>query len=182
MLKNLAAVGIALSAALAASPADAREKEHRLGLDAGLTMLTVGGTPYVCCGVGGHYVYGLTDMFDFMAEGSASIVSFRGASDTSSSGRPTMASHVTTGIAYTLDVATFVPYGGVLVGGYLLNGGALTSPLPLFGGELAIGIDWRLSHTWTVGFAIRQHELLTKLSTYASYTDAFFTFDYAWGW
>jgi hypothetical protein len=181
MKARLAAVAVATVVAFAAAPALAREKEHRLGLDAGLTMLTVGGTPYICCGLGGHYVYGLTDAFNFMAEGSASVVSFRGA-DPSSPSRPTMASHLTTGLAYTLDVATFVPYGGVLVGGYLLNGGGLSSPLPLFGAELAIGLDWRLSHTWTVGFAIRQHELLTKLNTYASYTDAFFTFDYAWGW
>jgi hypothetical protein len=181
MSVRLAAAVFAIAVALVASPATAREKEHRLGLDAGLTVLTVGGTPYVCCGLGAHYTYGLTDAFNFMAEGSASVVSFKGPSDTTA-GRPTMASHVTTGIGYTLDIATFVPYGGLLAGGYLLNGGALGSPLALVGGEAVIGLDWRLSHTWTVGFAIRQHELLTKLSTYASYTDAFFSFDYAWGW
>jgi len=182
MTARLAAGAVAaVVVALTASPARAREKEHRFGLDAGLTMLTVGSTPYICCGLGAHYVYGLTDAFNFLAEGSASVVSFRGP-DPAAPSLPTMASHLTTGLGYTLDVATFVPYGGVLVGGYLLNGGGLSSPMPLVGAEVELGLDWRLSHTWTVGFVLRQHELLTKLSTYASYTDAFFTFDYAWGW
>ena len=178
----------ALSAAFAAfaSPASALEREHHVGLDAGLSMLKIDDKSSLsaCCGIGGHYVYGLTDAFNFMAEGTFSAVAFKEqlADEKTPHTRPTTVSHVAAGIAYVLDVLTYVPYAGLLVGGYALGGGTLDSTLYLPGAEIALGLDYKLTRKWTVGLAVRQTIFLAKTSTYPSYTNVFARFEYVWGW
>jgi hypothetical protein len=170
-----------------APPARALEREHHVGLDAGLSMLKIDdkSTMSVCCGLGGHYVYGLSDVFNFMAEGAFSAVSFKEQiveTEKTPHTRPTTVSHVSAGVAYVLDVLTYVPYAGILVGGYALGGGTLDKTLYLPGAEVALGLDYKLSRKWTVGLAGRQTIFLAKTSTYPSYTNVFVRFEYVWGW
>ena len=183
--RSLLAPLVVLAALSHASAAEAVEREHHIGLDAGLSMLKIDdkSTMSVCCGVGGHYAYGLTDAFNFMAEGAFSVVSLKeDMTDKTPHTRPTTLSHVAAGVAYVLDVLTYVPYAGLLVGGYALGGGTLDSTLYLPGFEIALGLDYKLSRQWSVGFAVRQTAFLAKTSTYPSYTNAFMRFEYVWGW
>lgn len=175
---------VAFAVASYATPAEAIEREHHVGLDAGLSMLKIDdkSTLSVCCGFGGHYVYGLSDAFNFMAEGAFSIVSFKeDMTDKTPHTRPTTVSHVAAGVGYVLDVLSYVPYAGLLVGGYALGGGTLDTTLYLPGFEIALGLDYKLTRKWTVGLAVRQTAFLAKTSTYPSYTNAFMRFEYVWG-
>jgi hypothetical protein len=161
------------------------ERQHHFGLNPTLAMLKVGdkSTVSVGAGLGLHYTYGINDQFNFMAEMNGSIVALNQEQDTSTTPRtrPAQVGHATAGIGYVIDVLRLVPYIGVLVGGYSLTGGTLDNPLLLPGVELALGLDYQLSRHWAIGLAGRQHLLLTKISTYPSYTTLMLRFEYMWG-
>jgi hypothetical protein len=183
------AIGAATLGVSLATPASAREREHTVGLDAGLSMLKIDdkSTLSVCCGLGAHYSYGINDQFDFLAEGAYSIVSLKedlvdADGKAYPTTRPTTVGHAAVGIGYVLDVLTYVPYFGVLVGGWTMGGGTLESRLFLPGAELALGLDYKLNRQWSVGIAIRQAMMLVKTSTYPSYTNGFLRVQYSWGW
>lgn len=180
------AVTLALAAPIfATSTASARENEHQIGLDVGASMLKVDDKSTLSFGggAGAHYVYGLNDTFNLLAEGSASLVSLKEDRESYTPlTRPISVSHLAAGVAYTLDVMTWVPYFGVLAGGFVLGGGTLDHTLVLPGGQLALGLDYKLSHHWAVGVAYRQTMFLVKTSTYPSYSNFFARFEYAWGW
>lgn len=182
-MKRLAWLLAAAVTSVAAS-AGATERQHAVGVDLGMSALKVDdkSTLSVCCGLGAHYSYGLTDAFNFMAEAEWSIVSFGEtlAKDTPRT-RPTMMGHAAAGVGYVFDVLTYVPYAGVLVGPTLMTGGTLESAKVLPAGELALGLDYKLSHTWSVGVAFRQQVMLAQTSTYPSYTNVFARMEYVWG-
>jgi outer membrane protein W len=75
-----------------------------------------------------------------------------------------------------------VPYFGVLAGGYHLSGGTLDSAVLVFGGAAEVGLDYQLSRQWAIGVSGQQHFLLTKMSTYPSYTNVMLRFEYMWGY
>jgi hypothetical protein len=168
-----------------ASRAGAVEHEHHVGVDAGGAVLVVNGksSADVGGGFGLHYAYGLTDAFNLMAESSFSLVGF---GDQSNGGMapstyPAWLGNADVGVCYVLDVLQFVPYGGLLAGGYALGGGTMASTRVLPGFELALGLDWRLGRAFAVGFAFRQH-MVTDPGTYPSFTQFFGRFEYTWGW
>jgi opacity protein-like surface antigen len=170
---------------LAASTSTARENEHHIGVDVGGSLLDIAdkSSASLGAGLGAHYVYGLTDQFNLLGEGSASFVSLKeDADDKTPHTRPTTVSHVAVGIAYTLDVMTLVPYFGILGGGFVMGGGTLDHTMILPGGQLALGADYKLSRHWSVGLAFRQTMFLTKTSTYPSYSNLFARVEYVWGW
>ncbi len=181
------AFGGAAAVALAVAPdAGAVEREHQLGADVGGAMLVIAdkSTPDVGAGIGVHYSYGLSDAFNFIADGSFSLVavgeSNNGNTNTPKT-RPATVTTIDAGIAYVLDVLQWVPWGGILVGGYALDGGTISGVKFLPGAAVAIGLDYRLSRDWAVGASVRQHAF-TDLSTYPSYTQAFARIQYTWGW
>jgi hypothetical protein len=90
--------------------------------------------------------------------------------------------HALVGVGYVIDVLRWVPYVGVLAGGYRLAGGTLDDPLYVFGGAAEVGLDYQLSRQWAIGVAAQQHFLLTKMSTYPSYTNVMLRFEYMWGY
>jgi opacity protein-like surface antigen len=49
------------------------------------------------------------------------------------------------------------------------------------GAQLAAGVDYKLSHHWSVGAAYRQTVFATHTSTYPSYSNLFARFEYVWG-
>jgi hypothetical protein len=176
------------ASALCASPraAHAIERQHHFGLDPSLAMLKVDDKSSLSTGVGlgVHYTYGLSDQFNLMAELNASIVAADQKQDTPTTPRtrPAEVDHALVGVGYVIDVLRWVPYFGVLAGGYRLAGGTLDSALVVFGGAAQLGLDYQLSRQWALGVAGQQHFLLTKMSTYPSYTTLMLRFEYMWGY
>lgn len=182
ILGSLALVG-ALCAP--AGEAHAVERQHHLGLDPSLSILKVDdkSTVSVGAGLGAHYTYGITDQFNFMVEVNASRVAANQEQDHPDSPRtrPANVAHGLAGVGYVLDVLRWVPYFGVLVGGYHLSGGTLDSSLLAFGAAVQVGLDYQLSRHWAVGAAGQQHFLLTRMSEYPSYTTVMLRLEYMWG-
>jgi hypothetical protein len=158
-----------------ATSARAVEREQHLGLDLGGNVLVIGGGGSTLGpSVGAHWTYGLTDQFDLMVEGAWSAETFgRHAGSLFNAGA---------GVSYVLDVLQWVPYAGVLVGGYELLGSEIGGPKPLPGAVLAGGLDYRLNRELEVGIAVREHMLFTELSTYPSFIQVFARVEYTWGW
>ncbi|MDB5218650.1 MAG: hypothetical protein JWO86_6577 [Myxococcaceae bacterium] len=181
---TLAAFGTALAAAPTA--AHALERQHHIGLDPSLSILKVDDKSTVSVGavLGLHYTYGIDDQFNFMAELNASIVAANQKQDTPTTphSRPAEVDHALVGVGYVIDVLRWVPYFGVLAGGYRLSGGTLDNALLVFGGAAQLGLDYQLSRHWAIGAAGQQHFLLTKMSTYPSYTTVMLRFEYMWGY
>ena len=183
----LAAAFVGTAVALAAVPAGAVEREHALGVDAGGTVLVVKdkSSPDVGGGAGLHYTYGITDAFNFVANAGWSLVALNEKlwdPSTTPHTRPTNLTAADLGIAYVLDVLRWVPWGAAEIGGYALQGGTIDGLKVLPGFALAVGLDYRLNRSWSVGAEARQHMLFTEMSTYPSLTQVFARFEYVWGW
>ena len=183
----LAAVLVGTAVALAGVRAGAVEREHAVGVDAGGTMLSVNdkSSPDIGGGAGLHYTYGITDAFNFVASAGWSLVALNEKlwdPSTTPHTRPTNLTTANLGIAYVLDVLRWVPWGAAEVGGYALQGGTIDGVKVLPGAALAIGLDYRINRSWSVGAEARQHFLFTEMSTYPSLTQLFARFEYVWGW
>jgi len=143
--------------AVSAAPGEARaiERQHHFGLDPSLSMLKVDDKPTLSTGfgIGAHYTYGIDDQFNFMAEANGSIVAADQKQDTPTSPhtRPAQVMHALAGVGYVIDVLRWVPYFGVLAGGYRLSGGTLDDALYIFGGAVQLGLDYQLSRQWAIG-------------------------------
>jgi hypothetical protein len=184
-LVAFAVVGGVFASATLASPARAVEHEHHLGVDVGGSMLVIGdkstndigGTAMV------HYTYGLSDAFDLMFEGAYSLVALGQTADSPRTPQtyPSWIANANVGIGYVFDVLTWVPYAGILVGGYGLSGGTIPGMKLLPGVEIALGLDYRVGPTISVGVAARQH-LLSETDTYPSFTQLLARIEYVWGW
>ena len=185
---SLAACTLVAGALLCASPREAQaiERQHHFGLDPTLALLKVDDKSGMSTGLGlgAHYTYGLNDQFNFMAELNASFMpSGEKLEDaTTPHTRPTQIGHALAGIGYVIDVLRWVPYFGVLAGGYRLAGGTLDNQLFIVGGAVQLGLDYQLSRQWAIGAAGQQHFLLTQISTYPSYTTVMLRLEYMWGY
>lgn len=170
------AVALALAGALASSvalPARALPRDHQLALDVGLSVLRVEdkSTASTGLGVGLHYTYGLTDALNLDAMVMRSVVaaSEAGGPQTPRT-RPETVSHAAVGMTYVLDTLSWVPYGGLLLGGAALDGGTLAGTKLLPDLVLALGLDYRVPGTpLTFGAAWRQHIFMDEPSTYPSF-------------
>jgi hypothetical protein len=175
----------ACALSVAPHPAHAIERQHHLGLDPSLSILKVDdkSTVSVGAGVGAHYTYGLSDQFNFMVELNASRVAANQEQDHADSPhtRPANVAHGLVGVGYVIDVLRWVPYFGLLAGGYHLSGGTLDAPVVALGGAVQVGLDYQLSRHWALGAAGQQHFLLTKLGDYPSYTTVMLRLEYMWG-
>jgi len=184
-----AALGVAAAALalLGARSAAAFEHQHHLGGGGGLTLLKIDdkSTLDVGAGLGVHYAYGITDQFNLMAEGTSSIVALNEARGPAiPTTRPGAVDSLALGLSYVFDVTQWVPYAGVLAGGYALSGGSLGPGSVKLGAgaQLAAGLDYQLSRTFALGVAYRQHFIATDLSTYPTYATVFLRAEYVWGW
>ena len=185
LASTFASVAVVCALSASAREAHAIERQHHLGLDPSLSMLKVDDKSSIStgAGLGAHYTYGISDQFNFMADLNASIVaaSEKLEDPTTPHTRPTQVAHALAGVGYVIDVLQWVPYFGVLAGGYRLAGGTLDNALFIFGGAAQLGLDYQLSRHWALGVAGQQHFLLTKMSTYPSYTTVMLRFEYMWG-
>ena len=179
---SLAAPALVL---LFAPRAGAVERESHLGFGGGVSVLSISdkSSADVGGGLSLYYTYGLTDQWNLLVQGGVSLVSLGETADASTpKTRPTMVSNVSAGIGYVFDILSWVPYVGVLAGGYVLNGGTIDGALFLPGASVAVGLDYRLSRKLAVGIAGRQHFFFTEMNTYPSFTDVFAKVEYSWGW
>jgi hypothetical protein len=176
----------AFVAALAVLPRSARaiEHEHQVGADLGASMLAISGksAPDLGPAAGLHYTYGLTDAFNLVVEGDWSLLALGSQGDSKTPHtRPTWGADADVGVAYVFDVVRWVPYAGLLVGGYVLSGGNIDGAHILPGAALVLGFDYRFNRAWSAGVAVRQH-MLTDMGTYPSLTQAFARLEVTWGW
>jgi Outer membrane protein beta-barrel domain len=168
-----------------APPAAAVEREHQVGIELGPSILVVKdkGSPDLGGSAGAHWTYGWTDAINLMAEGSWSLLALdekvTGASTPRT--RPAWGANLDVGLGYVFDVMRWVPYVGILGGGYLFGGGTIQGTKVLGGASFALGADYRLSRSFAAGVAFRQH-LLTEPGTYPSFTQALARIEYTWGW
>ncbi len=178
------AVALALAIVAFAAPASAVERELGTGVDLGGAMLVQSGksSPDIGPSAGVHATYGLSDAFNLMLEGGWSLLAPtppRGANLPRT--LPAWAANADVGVVYVLDVLQWVPYAGLLVGGYDFSGGTIAGSKLYVGAAIALGLDFRVRPRWTVGVAVRQH-MVTDTTAYPSFTQAFVRLEYVWGW
>jgi hypothetical protein len=186
-VRRLAAAAVALAPVVAPGTARAGEPgdhEHHLGVDVGGALLVIGDKSTNDLGgtVMAHYTYGLSDAFNLMVEAQYSLVALGQTADSKSTPHdyPAWIANANVGIGYVFDVFTWVPYAGLLVGGYDLSGGTIQGSKFLPGVEIALGLDYRLTPHLAVGVAARQH-MLSETSTYPSLTQVLARIEYVWG-
>ena len=182
---KLAALTLAIAGALSCRDASAVERQHHLGVGGGLAMLKIDDkTTMSVGGMGGlHYAYGLSDAFNLMVEGGYGIVAIgeaKGAGIPPT--RPASLGHLGVGAGYVLDMVQWVPYVGALATGYTMSGGSLEKTRVDFGVGLAAGLDYQFTRSFAVGAAVRQHFILSAMSTYPTYTEGLLRAEIAWGW
>ena len=158
-----------------ASAAQAFERQWHAGIDAGLAGVTWNDEVYSGYGGGLHLAYGLTDSYNVLLEVGKTWHSMPGE-------LPSLGvSHWAGGMAYTLDVISWVPYMGLLVGGYRFDGADLGQADHRLGFQGALGLDYRPSRSWAVGLQLRYHTFSDDpLSTH--YMTSFGRFELLWGW
>jgi hypothetical protein len=164
--------------------ASAFEHQHHVGLSTGLSVLKIDDKPTlsVGAGLGLHYTYGLNDQFNLVAEGTSSIVALDEAKGPNiPKTHPSGIDSLGLGVTYVIDVLQWVPYVGVLGSGYALGGGSMDRTVLIAGAQIAAGLDYAFSRHFAAGFAFRQHMLLTKMSTYPTYSNFFLRAEYTWG-
>lgn len=185
MKRLLLASTLAGLSSLATRDARAIERQHHIGIAPTLGLLDVKEKSTLSLGGGGtaHYTYGLTDQFNLTVEGSSVFVAKQELdTPTTPRNRPAVVSNLSAGVGYVIDILQWVPYIGVQTGGYVLTGGTMPDPRFVWGASVQVGVDYQISREWAVGLGGRQHFLLTKLSTYPSYTTVLFRVEYMWGY
>ena len=172
--------GLLLLVVLVFAPrANAFERQWHAGVDAGYAGISWDGAFRSGFGGGVHGAYGLTDAFNLMLEVGGSMHSVcEGCSSLS-------VLHGGAGVGYTLDILRWVPYMGLLVGGYRFGG--VTMPEARqdaqfkVGLQGALGMDFRPSRSWAVGVQLRYHTMLDD-PLEVHYMTMFGRFELLWGW
>lgn len=159
------------------------EHEHALGVDVGPAVLVISdkSTPDVGGTFGLHYTYGLSDAFNFVGNAGWSLVALSAADPSAPPTHPSNVTNLNAGIAYVLDVLQWVPWISAELGGYALQGGTIDGVKLEVGAAVGLGLDYRLTRSWSLGVAVHQHFML-DMSTYPSFTQALVRFEYVWGW
>ena len=172
--RSLLVVTLLLGITVTTTRSSAFERQWHVGVDLGYASLSHDESMHSGVGFGVHGAYGLTDSYNLMLE--------LGASTHPMDGVPSLtALHGAVGAAYTLDVVSWVPYAGVLVGGYRLSGGGLERGEYRLGFQGALGMDYRPGRSWAVGLQARYHTFATDLFT-THYVTCFGRFEWLWGW
>jgi hypothetical protein len=189
--RSLAAAAVASALAwLAPSRADAYEHQWHAGLSLGYSMLA---DPQALHGFGGglHLTYGLTDAFNLMLiadvtghPGKAGVV---GSKDDPP--RPDIVVlGGSAGVGYVIDILQWVPYVGVMAGGYdvwALDLCGAPDTRACHSGRLGLsavgGLDYQINPSFAVGGAVRGTLLIGAVPVGGAVT-AFARAEYIWGY
>lgn len=174
-----------LFALLLPRAAEAYEHQWHVGMGFGYSML-VGDDPpdqpdagptYHGIGGGLHLTYGINDVFNAMAQ-----VDFTGYS-----GGELLVGSASLGGAYVIDILEWVPYVGLMVGGYQIGASFDACDLPgascsatRLGLSVPLGIDYQLSRSVALGVQGRYHLLLGGDISHV--ITAFGRAEYIWGY
>jgi hypothetical protein len=173
-----------LLAVTSARPALAFERQQHVGADLGGAVLsTNGGSSKFGGSAGLHYTYGVLDSLNLVFE----VAAFGFGIDARPAKgapppEPGVVATAAGGAMYILDVLRWVPYGGVLLGAAYATGGLLDQGFGTLDVQLALGVDYQLSRSWTVGVTYRQHMFVAKMTDYPEFTALGLRFEYTWGW
>lgn len=166
--------------------ASAIENQHHVGIGGQLATLIVEdkSTASVGGGLALHYTYGINDTFNLMIEATSSSVAREQFQDTPETPRtrPAGIDHGAFGVGYVIDILQWVPFICVLGGTYRVYGGTLPEELWLPGLSGGVGLDYQLTRSIAIGAGVREHLMISKLSTYPTYTTVFLRAEYMWGW
>lgn len=155
--------------------AQAFERQWHAGVDLGYAALSWDDSLRSGFGAGVHGAYGLTDSFNLMLELGAS------SHPISEQSAWVLALNTGVGVAYTLDIVSWVPYIGLLVGGYHFSGANAEKNDFRLGFQGALGIDYRPSRNWAVGMQLRYHTFATNFM-HDHYITCMGRFEWTWGW
>ena len=176
-MKKLA---VALAGVLFALPSSAAQGVKRIGVQGGFAGLASEGS---FAGYGGALYAGwaVTDALTLGINATASSNQV-----TKTGGRSLILSQAI-GITYALDIIQIVPYAGVYAGIYELTGGGLAKTQLKGGAQLALGLDYVYSRSWTFGIEARAHALPGDFLASPSdptpfYATTFLKAEYTWGW
>lgn len=172
LIAGSAALFVTLSVAPAAR---AFERQWHAGADLGWAAVSWRDSVRSGFGGGLHLAYGLSDSYNVLVELSGSTHSVE-----ADQPNLTVLSGAA-GMAYTLDVLTWVPYAGLLVGGYRFDGVRLDKAENLLGFQAALGLDYRPSTSWALGVQLRYHTFSDD-PFQAHYMTSFARFEVLWGW
>jgi hypothetical protein len=178
MLRPAVALQAALAVSLTVPTAAAFERQWHVGGGAGIAAFADrGATPGPALSL--HGAYGLSDTFDVRVAALGSTHQFEDHSFSVAA--------ATAGLAYKLDVLSWVPYVGLQVGYYRL--GSERHPGPVTPDQLGLsvdlGIDYAVRRHFGLGLELRYHGFLSD--PMSSLADApLFTgllrAEYRWGW
>ncbi|HOU90160.1 MAG TPA: outer membrane beta-barrel protein [Polyangiaceae bacterium] len=173
-----AALPMSLAVLAIAPAASAFERQWHVGGGGGIAVLAESGSKAGPV-AGLHGAYGISDTFDVRAALLGSVNRL--------DGEPFELYSATAGLAYKLDVLSWIPYAGVQVGYYRLGKGPRPGDLapdePGF--SLDLGLDYAVRRHLGLGLELRFHGFLGE--GFASLADApYFTgllrAEYRWGW
>lgn len=166
------AVGVVATSSTAAN---AFERQWHAGVDAAWGAIVRSGSTYGGFGGGAHLAYGLRDDFNALLELGAT-------SHPVYVDRPSLlVASGAVGAAYTLDVIDWVPYMGLLVGGYRFSGAELDKAEVKLGFQGVLGMDYRFSRDYAVGAQLKYHTFSDEPFT-SHYMTASVRFEVLWGW
>lgn len=166
---------VVLCIATTTTTAHGFERQWHAGADATWAAVTWHDSTYGGYGAGAHLAYGLRDDFNALLEVGAT-------SHPVWVDRPSLlVASGSVGVAYTLDVLEWVPYFGLLVGGYHVSGAELGQGELKLGFQGTAGMDYRFSRDFAVGAQLRYHTFAGDPFT-AHYMTVSARFEYLWGW
>lgn len=165
---------------LVAAPASAAKDVKRIGIQGGFAGMASEGS---FAGYGGALYGGwsITDAWTLGINATASSNQV-----TEKGGRSLVLSQAI-GFTYALDIIQIVPYAGVYGAIYEMRGGGLTKTTIKGGAQLALGVDYVYSRSWTFGFEARAHALPGDFFSSPTdptpfYATTFLKAEYTWGW
>ena len=186
-MKRNAFVVFVIGALLSPATASASEHQHHFGVDGGVAFIKIDQKPTLSVGGGGgiHYSYGLSDAFNFLAEGAFCAVALQEDPEPNHN-RATMIENLGVGVAYTFDVVRWQPYIGILASGFTLHGGSIEGVRVNAGVTGAVGLDYEVTRGpkhFAIGLAWRVHAILSDYADYPVpfYNQVFLRAEYVWG-
>ena len=170
----------ALVALMIVGRAQAERRRARIGVQPIYAFTTVDKRDPSGGGVGVDVALGVTDALSLRATGFVAFHSAGGLTTSAPNGSFATGPGGTTasfgafaGITYALDVVRIVPSFDLGIGVVGLRGDprvgtgpvatALLPAVTALAVELGFGADYLVTHTWSVGFVVRYHALLTEL-------------------